>query len=38
LRERFADALRGLAAQARDAQEHGVLMDRANSVRPLTLW
>src|SRR5439155_11359910 len=38
LRERFADTLRGLAGQARDAQEHGVLMDRANSVRPLTWW
>lgn len=38
LRVLLAESLRGLAEQARDAQEHGVLMDRANSVRPWTWW
>jgi len=38
LRERLAESLRGLTEQARDAQEHGVLMDLANSVRPRTWW
>lgn len=38
LRQRLEESLRSLAEQARDAQEHGVLMDRANSVRPRTWW
>jgi len=38
LRERLAESLRSLAEQARDAQEYGVLMDLANSVRPRTWW
>ncbi|MGQ0777998.1 MAG: tetratricopeptide repeat protein [Pseudonocardiales bacterium] len=38
LRQRLTESLRGLAEQARDAQEHGVLIDLANSVRPRTWW
>lgn len=38
LRERLAESFRGLAEQARDAHEHGVLLDLANSVRPMTWW
>lgn len=37
-RTALEQSLRGLARQARDAEEHGVLLDRANSVRPRTWW
>jgi serine/threonine-protein kinase PknG len=38
LRTLLEGSFRGLAEQAHDAQEHGVLVDRANSVRPRTWW
>ncbi|HEV7823864.1 MAG TPA: tetratricopeptide repeat protein [Mycobacteriales bacterium] len=38
LREGLAESLGSLAEQARDAREHGVVMDLANSVRPWTWW
>ncbi|MFI6824899.1 tetratricopeptide repeat protein [Micromonospora sp. NPDC050187] len=38
LRRRLARSFRGLARQqARNRNDHGVLLDRANTVRPLTL-
>ena len=38
LRTLLAGSFRGLAEQAHDRQEHGVLVDRANTVRPHTWW
>jgi serine/threonine-protein kinase PknG len=38
LRTLVEASLRGLAAQAHDAREHGVLVDRANRERPHTWW
>ncbi|WP_229402126.1 serine/threonine-protein kinase [Micromonospora okii] len=36
VRARLEGSLRALARQARNADDHGVLVDRANAVRPLT--
>jgi serine/threonine-protein kinase PknG len=38
LRTLVEGSFRGLAAQAHDAREHGVLVDRANRERPHTWW
>ncbi|MGH4014792.1 MAG: tetratricopeptide repeat protein [Pseudonocardiaceae bacterium] len=38
LREQLEESLISLTGQARNAQEHGRLMDLANSVRPMTWW
>jgi serine/threonine-protein kinase PknG len=38
LRRRLEEMLRRLAGQAGTADEHGVLVDLANAVRPLSLW
>jgi serine/threonine-protein kinase PknG len=38
LRKALADSFRTLAEQAGDADGHGVLVDRANAVRPNTWW
>jgi serine/threonine-protein kinase PknG len=38
VRRRLEEALRRLAGQAGTADEHGVLVDLANAVRPLSLW
>jgi serine/threonine-protein kinase PknG len=38
LRRRLEETLRRLAGQAGTADEHGVLVDLANAVRPLSLW
>nr|WP_279588902.1 serine/threonine protein kinase [Amycolatopsis granulosa] len=38
LRDRLDRAYRELARQARTADEHGVLIDRANGVRARSLW
>lgn len=38
LRRRLERSLRSLAGQARTIDDHGALVDLANSVRPRTLW
>lgn len=38
LRPLLEASLRGLAEQAHSARDHGVLIDRANEIRPLTWW
>jgi len=38
LRDRLERSYRELSRQARTADEHGVLIDRANTVRARSLW